>query len=172
MRVHSDNRCENRTHGWAPIGTRPSIKGHYLRGTKYSSIAGISLSGLLAHYTIKGGFKTDDLTYFLKTFLLPSMLPYPHHNSVLVMDNASTHRTKKVINLVESYGVRILYLPPYSPTFNPIENMFSKFKKFLQRYGGYLRQVGCEDTDLIYIAFRSITLSDIAGYFRVCGYFN
>jgi len=169
--VHTDKRNSNRSHGWATVGGRVSRKGYYMRGEKYSSIAILSLDGILAHYSIPGGFKTDDLMYFLKTFVVPVMHPFPHPNSVLVIDNASIHHSEPVESLLRSHGIRILFLPPYSPTFNPIENAFSKLKGFIQRNGRAVADAGGTCPVLLYLAFSSITREDARGYFRHCGYF-
>ena len=59
------------------------------------------------------------------------MLPFPQKNSVLVMDNARIHHNVKIISIVEEFGGRVLFLPPYSPDFNPIELAFSVIKSWL-----------------------------------------
>jgi len=75
------------------------------------------------------------------------------------------------VDLAAAHGILLLHLPPYSPTFNPIENVFSKFKKYIRRYGNHLQQ-GVTDEQIIYSAFQSVTQADIAGYFHLCGYFT
>lgn len=62
------------------------------------------------------------------------MNPYPYPNSVLIMDNCSIHHGGRVAELAEARGVRLLYLPPYSPDFNPIEKAFAILKSHLRRY--------------------------------------
>ena len=66
------------------------------------------------------------------------MNSFPGHRSVLVMDNASIHVHEIVVELCELYGVRVLYLPPYSPRYNPIELAFSILKSWIRRNFGRL----------------------------------
>lgn len=61
------------------------------------------------------------------------MNPYPYPNSVLIMDNCSIHHGGRVAELAKARGVRLLYLPPYSPDFNPIEKAFGILKAHLRR---------------------------------------
>ena len=60
------------------------------------------------------------------------MNPFPGKNSVLIMDNAKIHHDEEMINLIERIGCRILFLPPYSPDYNPIELAFSTLKSWLK----------------------------------------
>ncbi len=62
------------------------------------------------------------------------MNPYPAKHSVLVMDNARIHHDNDLVTAIEDIGGRVLYLPPYSPDFNPIETAFSALKSWLKRY--------------------------------------
>ena len=66
------------------------------------------------------------------------MLPFPQKNSVLVMDNARIHHNEKIISIVEEFGGRVLFLPPYSPDFNPIELAFSVIKSWLRKYNVFV----------------------------------
>jgi transposase len=54
-------------------------------------------------------------------------------NSVLVLDNAKIHHDQKLLDYLDAFGVKVEFLPPYSPDFNPIETAFSTIKQFLQR---------------------------------------
>jgi transposase len=65
--------------------------------------------------------------------LLPHCGKWPARNSVLVMDNASFHHTGRVEQLCSEAGVKLLYLPPYSPDLNPIEEFFAELKAFIKR---------------------------------------
>ena len=63
---------------------------------------------------------------------IPHMNPFPGKNSVLVMDNARIHHNAKWISVIEELGGRVLFLPPYSPDFNPIKLAFSTIKAWLR----------------------------------------
>lgn len=65
--------------------------------------------------------------------LLPLCSPWPGRNSVLVMDNASIHHTARIKQMCRDAGVTLVYLPPYSPDFNPIERFFAELKAFIKR---------------------------------------
>jgi len=70
---------------------------------------------------------------FLESKLLPECNPFPAANSVIVMDNASFHHSERIRQMCEKTGVKLVYLPPYSPDFNPIEEFFSELKAFIKR---------------------------------------
>ncbi|KAF7697659.1 Insertion element IS630 uncharacterized 39 kDa protein [Cucumispora dikerogammari] len=83
-------------------------------------------------------------------------------DSVLIMDNASIHKTNEVKSLLELSGFDFLYLPPYSPFLNPIENMFSKWKEHVKR-GNPINEV-----DLFNLISQGATLissTDTDGYY-------
>jgi len=70
-----------------------------------------------------------------------------------------------LVNLIESMGVLVLFLPPYSPDMMPIESAFSKVKSFLKAIGAY-----DDPTDIALAAFASITPEDCLGWIQNCGY--
>ena len=83
------------------------------------------------------------------------------------MDNWTVHKGDDITNLVESYGCTILYLPTYSPDFNPIEYLFSKIKAFIKK----LRPLNVDDLIQAFSdAAQTITLHNVADSFRHCGY--
>lgn len=100
---------------------------------------------------------------YLEGVLLPELRP----GRIVVMDNLSAHKTKKVRKLVEEAGCELLYLPPYSPDFNPIEEAFSKIKGILRRAEARRREVLIE---ALGPAISSVTEEDAQGFFEHCGY--
>ena len=70
-----------------------------------------------------------------ETYLREALLPALNEGDVLVMDNLSVHKSERVRELIEREGVEVLYLPPYSPDFNPIEEAFSKIKNLSGKPG-------------------------------------
>lgn len=95
------------------------------------------------------------------------LLPQLNSSSVLVMDNMKSHHAKAVKNLLDSSGVRYIYLPPYSSDLNPIEKLWSKVKVFLLKF-----KVRTLDTlpNAIQHAFQTVSPSNCSGWFRSCGY--
>ena len=82
------------------------------------------------------------------------------------MDNLSAHKNPAVRQLIEQTGARLLYLPPYSPDFNPIEKMWSKIKNLLR---GLAARTQDELSAAITQAFNAVTLEDAQGWFSSCG---
>jgi len=86
---------------------------------------------------------------------------------VVVMDNLGAHKVKGVREAVEGAGARLLYLPPYSPDLSPIEPCWSKVKQALRSAAARTAEaLG----DAVQRAFRTVTQSDLANWFRHCGY--
>jgi len=67
------------------------------------------------------------------------MNPFPQKNSVVVMDNASIHKSAHLAEMIEQRGIRLLYLPAYSPDFNPVEEAFSILKAWIRCNQDYVR---------------------------------
>ncbi len=102
-----------------------------------------------------------------ETYLEDVLCPTLRKGQVVVMDNLSSHKGERVRDLIEAKGCELIYLPPYSPDYNPIEQAFSKLK-------GYLRAACArsQDTlmDLIGEALSTISAKDTKGFFEHCGY--
>ena len=83
------------------------------------------------------------------------------------MDNLAAHHGPGIAQLIAQAGAQVLYLPPYSPDFNPIEKLWSKMKAYLRKY----RALTFEDLDLaLYQAFAAVTFSDCRNWFACAGY--
>ena len=95
------------------------------------------------------------------------LCPTLKRGQVVVMDNLSSHEGERVRELMEGEGCELIYLPPYSPDFNPIEKAFSKLKS-------YLREACARSQDtlmeVIGQALSTISASDAEGFFEHCGY--
>lgn len=92
--------------------------------------------------------------------------------SVLVMDNACIHHGDEILELADRYGVRIEYLPPYSPDLNPIEEAFSQIKSFIRRNNDvFLSAQAHEIMYDLYIAMDVVSPADAMGYFIHASYF-
>ena len=86
---------------------------------------------------------------------------------MVVLDGLGAHRTRKVRDLIEGRGCDLLFLPPYSPDLNPIEEAFSKIKNIVRKAGARTREALVE---AIAIAISAVTLEDAGGWFAHCGY--
>ena len=126
-------------------------------------LSSIQLNGTLHYTTFSGGTTVERFKRYLETDLLPHL----NGNSVLVMDNMKSHHAKAVKDLLDSSGIRYIYLPPYSPDLNPIEKLWSKVKSLLRKFKARTLDAL---PNAIQNAFHSVTVSDCSGWFRFCGY--
>jgi transposase len=152
-----------RTHGRAPCGERVTCKVPHGHWKTVSTIAAMTVDGIIAAASFDGATDADLFITFVQDELLPAL----HPGQVLVMDNLKPHKSAEVAALVESVGARVMLLPAYSPDLNPIENAISKVK-------GILKSLSRRTMDGLYAAIdqalRAITASDARGYLRHCGY--
>jgi transposase len=153
-----------RTRGRAPRGQRVVAKvpgGHWKIVTMISAIR---TSGPFAAASIVGATDSEVFRTYIREILAPQL----RTGDVVVMDNLTPHKAPGVREAIESVGAELRYLPPYSPDFNPIENMWSKVK-------GKLRSLAARSIeslhDAIGIALATITPNDCIGFFRHCKYF-
>jgi transposase len=95
--------------------------------------------------------------------LLPALKP----GQIVVMDNLSAHKGSKIRDLIERRGYELLFLPPYSPDLNPIEEAFAKVKALLRRAGARTRETWIEAMGR---ALEAVAVLDARGFFGHCGY--
>ena len=126
-------------------------------------LSSIQLDGTLRYTTFSGGTTVERFKRYLETDLLPHL----NGNAVLIMDNMKSHHAKAVRNLLDSSGVRYIYLPPYSPDLNPIEKLWSKVKSFLRKFKARTLDAL---PNAIQCAFQTGSPSDCSGWFHSCGY--
>lgn len=144
-------------------GTRAYCEQPY-KSKKANLIAAISLEGMQAPWLVTGGSVNGDtfITY-VKQILVPSLKP----GQTVVLDNYSIHTSDEVRKAIKAAGCQLLFLPTYSPDFNPIEHAFSKLKAIL-------KQVATETFEELSLAIKQalseIELSDIIGWFKHAGY--
>lgn len=118
-----------RRYGRAPRGRRLRIgvpHGHWKTTT---FVAGLRTSGLVAPFVLDGPINRNAFEVYVEKVLVPELRP----GDLVVMDNLSSHKGPRVRALIEEAGGTLLYLPPYSPDFNPIENAFAKLKALLRK---------------------------------------
>ena len=118
--------------GWSPLGVAPVQIGDFHRGERYHILPAYCSDGVLFSLVYQGSTDSEVFEDFLEQ-LLPWCGQYPEPKSVLIMDNASFHRTPRVRQMCLDAGVKLLYLPPYSPDLNPIEELFAELKAFIKK---------------------------------------
>jgi transposase len=129
--------------------------GHYQTSTL---IAGIRLGGPCAPWLFEGAMNGEMFLAWVRQGLVPTLRP----GGVVILDNLSTHKIRGVREAIEAASARLLYLPPYSPDFNPIEPMWSKIKQVLRSHAPRTEE------DLLraaQTAFNSISTADCKGFF-------
>ena len=129
--------------------------GHYQTTTL---VAGIRLQGPCAPWLFDGAM---DGEMFL-AWVVEGLVPTLRKGDLVIMDNLATHKVEGVAAAIASAGARLLYLPPYPPDFNPIENMWSKIKQFLRSAQPRTWE---ELLQAAKTAFAAITQADCLGFF-------
>ena len=119
--------------------------------------------GLIAVMTLDGA--VDTLAF--DAYLLRVLAPRLRKGDVVVLDNLGVHKASQVEEEAERRGARVIWLPPYSPDFSPIEQCWSKIKNYLR--GAKARTVNELDKALAQ-AIGLVTKADIRGWFKHCGY--
>jgi transposase len=129
----TDRRIGFRKTGWSPLGIAPVQRQALARGDRYQILPAYTSESILAASIYKGVTDTAIFEEFLENVLLPKCGKYPAKNSVIVMDNATIHHSERIPQLCADAGVKLVYLPPYSPDYNPIEEFFSELKAFVKK---------------------------------------
>lgn len=148
-------------YGWAPRGERAvgSAPGAW---ESVTVIAALGLDGVRAPLASSGS--TDSAAF--ESYVEQALAPELRAGDVVVWDNLSPHRTRAAAAAVRHAGARLLPLPPYSPDYTPIEEMWSKMKAYLRRVAA--RTKG-DLYDALGEALRGVTASDILGWFQEAG---
>ena len=118
-----------RRYGWSPRGERlvdAAPHGHW-RTTTF--VAGLRSSGIVAPLVLDGPMTGEAFRAYVEQFLAPALSP----DDIVVMDNLGAHKVAGVAEAIAAVGASILYLPPYSPDLNPIEQMVAKLKALLRK---------------------------------------
>ena len=133
------------------------------RGKNISLISAISKEKVVASINIYG--TVDAITF--EAFLVKKLIPNLWKNACVIIDNAKFHKGESVRELIEKAGAKLIYLPPYSPEFSPIENFWSKVKAILRK----IKPKNYKDlVDGITNAMLEVTKSDIKNWFTHCCY--
>lgn len=127
-----DTRAGYRRTGWSPLGVTPFQVTRFQRGQRYHIIPALTSDGILKSHIFQGTTDSAVFEEFLEQ-LLPLCGKWPEPHSVLIMDNASFHRGERIQQMCDNTGVKLLYLPPYSPDLNPIEEWFAQLKAFIKK---------------------------------------
>jgi transposase len=139
-------------HGYAPKGERLRLAVPRKRGKNTTLLSSMTLSGMGPSLTVEGATTPRVLETYVKKVLAPSL---------------GAHRPKMVRELIEARGCQLIYLPSYSPDYNPIEEAFAKVKDLLRKAAARTKEALVE---AIGAALSAVTTADVRGYFEHAGY--
>jgi transposase len=152
-----------RLRGRAPKGERLRAgipHGHWKTTT---FVAGLRRTGMVAPMVLDGPINRDAFMAYIEQALVPEL----RYGDVVIMDNLSSHKGRDIRGMIEAAGAMLVYLPPYSPDFNPIENAFAKLK-------AYLRKAAARTIESLWTVigevFGLFTPQECANYFAAAGY--
>jgi transposase len=150
-------------YGWSKKGERARCSVPRNRGKNTTVLASMSLGGMGQSLAVEGATTSAVFEAYVERILAPTL----RRGQVVVMDNLSAHKGKRVRELIEGRGCELLYLPSYSPDLNPIEEAFSKIKNLLRKSEARSREALLE---AIGTAISAVSDQDARGFFKHCGY--
>ena len=158
-----DNTSLAPLYAWSRRGERAFVSVPRNWDPNVTLLASMSAEGMGPCLAVEGSTTREVFEAYLKGALAPSL----KSGQVVVMDNLSSHKGSRVRELIEQRGCEILYLPPYSPDLNPIEEAFAKLKALLRRAGARTREALIEAMGQ---ALDAVTASDARGFLEHRGY--
>jgi transposase len=150
-------------YGYAPRGERLHLSVPRNRGKNTTLLCSMTIEGMGPSLAVEGSTTAQVFETYLEKVLAPSL----QEGQVMVMDNLSAHKPKRIKELIEQRGCELVYLPSYSPDYNPIEEAFAKIKNLLRKAAARSKEALIE---AIAAALSAITVEDIRGYFQHAGY--
>jgi len=152
-----------RSHARAPRGERAIDHQPKARGPNYTLIGALTTAGIIASHLLDGSMRKPEFLRYLECELFPRL----KKGTVIVMDNLSIHHCDEVKALAKDFGLILLFVPPYSPAFNPIEEAWSKLKAFLRKTRARLTNALVE---AVRTGLQNITDTDAQGWISHAGY--
>ena len=144
-------------------GKRAKMPKPFDRGEKFSVIGAIALTGIVAMMYIASAINGN----IFKTYIEQLLIPKLRRGQFIIFDNVSFHKSAELIELIESVGAKVVFLPPYSPDLSPIEKMWSKIKEILKRSKPRSR---AEFHRSLLEAITSVDDEDCEEWYESCGY--
>lgn len=159
----STNRAMTPRRARAPRGERAVGAAPRNPGSNVTLLAALAPTGVAAALVVEGAADGAAFTAYVRGVLVPALRP----GQVVVLDNLGAHKGEEARALIEAAGCRLLFLPAYSPDFNPIELAFAKLKQALRRaaartYDALVAAIGA--------ALATITEADAHAFFAHCGF--
>ncbi len=152
-----------RLYGWAPHDRRATGSVPRNHGKNTTLVAALTPAGLQVPWMIEGAMNTDAFVWYITEQLAPTLKP----GQMVVLDHLSVHKAARIRQALEARQCQLLFLPPYSPDFTPIEQAFSKIKALLRGLGARTKEALWEAVGL---AVEAITPEDALAWFAHAGY--
>ena len=157
------NTSLSAVYAWAPKGQRARWSVPRNRGANTTVLLSMGVEGMGPSLTVEGATTSLVFEAYVEQVLAPSL----RRGQVVVMDNLSAHKGERIRELIEERGCELVYLPSYSPDFNPIEEAFSKIKGLVRKAEARTKEALIE---AIGSALSAVTTEDVRGFFEHCGY--
>jgi transposase len=150
-------------YGYSPTGERLQLPVPRNRGKNTTLLSSMSCCGMGPSLAVEGATTARVFETYIEKVLAPTL----RAGQIVVMDNLSAHKAKRIRELIEGHGCELLYLPAYSPDFNPIEEAFSKIKGFVRKVGARTKEALVE---ALGAALSAVSPEEVRGYFEHAGY--
>jgi transposase len=150
-------------YGYAPSGERLRLSAPRKRGKNTTLLSSMTTNGMGPSLAVEGATTAVVFEAYVDQVLAPGL----HTGQIVVMDNLGAHRPKRVRELIEGRGCELLYLPSYSPEYNPIEEAFAKVKHLLRKAAARSREALVE---AIGVALSAVSAQDALSFFEHAGY--
>ena len=150
-------------YAWAKKGQRAYWCVPRNRGANTTVLSSMSAKGMGSSLTVEGATTSAVFEAYVEQVLAPTL----RKGRVVVMDNLSAHKGERIRQLIEERGCELIYLPSYSPDFNPIEEAFAKIKALMRKVEARTKEALVE---AIGKALSAVTTEDALGFFEHCGY--
>lgn len=150
-------------YAYAPVGERAFFEIPRNRGKNTTLLTSLHPGGMGPSMAVEGATTSRVFATYVEKVLVPSL----KEGQIVVMDNLGAHRPKRVRELIEGRGCKLIYLPSYSPDLNPIEEALSKIKHILRKTCARTKEALIEAMGR---ALAAVSAQDARGYFVHCGY--
>jgi transposase len=150
-------------YGYSAEGDRLRLSVPRNRGKNTTLLAAMTLNGMGETMAVEGSTDQGVFDAYVEHALAPTL----EAGQVVILDNLSAHKPARVRELIERRDCELIYLPSYSPDFNPIEEAFAKIKDILRRAGARTKDAL---VDVLSEALSAISARDARGYFEHAGY--
>ena len=162
MQTDITDICEKGTRHYSGLG-------HFVRKHRVSLLAAIDISGIQGAFVVEGAFNTELFNFGVQHFILDKIGSFAagDDRSVVVLDNARIHDSDEFLEMIRSKCVIVIFLPPYSPDFNPVEGSFYVIKEWLSRHRDEKKR---NPNMAIYRSLDAIIPANAEYFFQSCGY--